>query len=344
MDAASPYADSPPWGGGFLTRVILAADIGGTKVHLALFERRGDRFEKAREAVLATASIASPAEAIAAFARAGPGRVAAVGLGVAGPVVDGRVQGTNLPWVVSGEEVARAVGAKVRLLNDLEASAHGIAALVPDEVATIQAGRPARANRALVSPGTGLGESILRLDGERWLPVGSEGGHADFAARTDEEIELMRHLRSHWGRVSVERVVSGPGLVAVFSWLRGTGRAPDDSGLPAGDPDAASVTQGALEGRSRLCADALRIWTAAFGAEAGNVALRGFALGGVYLGGGIAPRILAALRAGPFLEALRSKTPFEERLREIPVHVILTPETVLRGALAAAAETVQAGT
>lgn len=317
--------------------MILAADIGGTKVHLALFERESGGFRKAREAVLATASIGSPAEAIASFAREAAERVEAVGLGVAGPVLDGRVEGANLPWAVVEKEIARVVGAPAILLNDLEASAHGIAGLAAGEVATIQVGRTARGNRALVSPGTGLGESILRLDGERWLPVGSEGGHADFAARNDEEIELLRHLRSLWGRVSAERVVSGPGLVAVFSWLRGTGRVPDDSGFPPGDPEAAAITRGALEVGSRLCVDALRIWTAAFGAEAGNVALRGFALGGVYLGGGIAPRVLPALREGPFLDAFRSKAPFEERLGEIPVHVILTTETVLRGALAAAA-------
>jgi glucokinase len=318
--------------------VILAADIGGTKMHLALFERRGGRLEKLRETVLATGSVSNPAAALAAFAREAPARVRAVGLGVAGPVLDGLVQGTNLPWPVAAGDVERSVGAPVRLLNDLEASAHGIAGVSPDELATLQPGRPARANRALVSPGTGLGESILRLDGERWLPVGSEGGHADFAARTDDEIELLRHLRSRWGRVSVERVVSGPGLVAVFTWMRSRGSIADDSGLPAGDADAASITRGALGGRSRLCSEALRMWTAAFGAEAGNVALRGFALGGVYLGGGIAPRVLSALRDGPFLDAFRAKAPFEERLREVPVHVVMTPDTVLRGAVAAAEE------
>jgi glucokinase len=322
--------------------MILAADVGGTKLHAALFERTGAGLAKRSERLLGTAEVAEPAAALAAFVRAQGGQIEACALGVAGPVLGDRVAGANLPWEVRGSEVSEALGGvPVRLLNDLEASGHGLAALGPGDFVTLQEGRPdPRGARALVSPGTGLGETILVPEGRGFRPIPGEGGHADFAARTDEELRLLVWLRGVFGRVSAERVVSGPGLVNVFVWLREAGGAADDSGIDARAGDsapAARIAQAALEERSSICREALRIWSGAFGAEAGNVALRALATGGVFLGGGIPARILPALRDGPFLPAFRAKEPQERIVAEIPVRVVRNPETTLLGAAIVAA-------
>jgi glucokinase len=322
--------------------MILAADVGGTKIHAALFERTASGLAKRSERLLGTADVGSPAAALAAFVRDEGRPIEACAIGVAGPVLGDRVVGANLPWELGCSEVSEALGGvPVRLLNDLEASGHGLDALAPDELETLQAGRPdARGPRALVSPGTGLGETILVPDGRGFRPIPGEGGHADFAPRTDEEVDLLRWLRGVWGRVSAERVVSGPGLVNVFLWLRDSGRIADDSGIEARAGDsapAARIARAALERSSSICGEALRIWVGAFGAEAGNVALRGLATGGVFLGGGIPARILPALRDGPFLPAFRAKEPQERILVAIPVRVVVNPETTLLGAAIVAA-------
>jgi glucokinase len=322
--------------------MILAVDIGGTKIHAALYEREGPAVEKRTETVLGTADVVSPNEALVRFVRDAGVEIEACGLGVAGPVLEGRVDGANLPWELSAAGVSDALGGvPVALLNDLEASAFGLSQVAPDEFVTLQEGRtdPAGA-RALVSPGTGLGAAIIIPAGDGWRPVPGEGGHADFAARTDEEVDLLRWLRDIFGRVSTERVVSGPGLVNVFVWLRDSGRVADDSDIEAQAGDsapAALVTLGALEGGSEICREALRIWTGAFGAEAGNVALRGLATGGVFLGGGIPGRVLPALREEGFLRAFRDKAPQEKLAASLPVRVVLSAETTLLGAASVAA-------
>lgn len=323
--------------------MILAGDVGGTKIHLALHDGSAPPGEKAGEAMLVTGAVASLPEAVAALAARAPRPVRACALGVAGPLLDGDVVGTNLPWPVRRAEISRALGgAPVTLLNDLEAAGHGLDALRDDELALVHEGDPAPgANRGLVSPGTGLGESILLRRGEETLPVGSEGGHADFAPRTDEEIDLLRHLRARWGRVSVERVVSGPGLVNVFCWLRDSGRVPDDSGIDARPGDsapAARISTAALaDGGARICREALRVWVAALASEAGNLALRGTTVGGVFLGGGIPPRILPALRGDNFASAFRTKEPHAAMLERVPVRVVMATDTALRGAARVAA-------
>jgi glucokinase len=258
------------------------------------------------------------------------------------------VDGTNLPWKVRAAEISSALGgAPVKLLNDLEAAAYSLEDLAPEELAGVQAGEAVPdASLALLSPGTGLGESIVLRRGGRTYPVGSEGGHADFAPRTDEEIDLLRHLRDRWGRVSVERVVSGPGLVNVFCWLRDTGRVRDDSGLEAAPGDsapAARISAAALAGSAEICREALRVWVGAMASEAGNLVLRGFALGGLFLGGGIPPQILPALRGETFRAAFRNKEPHAAALARVPVHVVLATELTLRGALRAAAEAAREG-
>jgi glucokinase len=319
--------------------VILAGDVGGTKIHLGLFSGGDGAPVKVSEVLLETRSVKSLAEELAAFAGGRSSRIRSCAIGVAGPVLAGRVRGANLPWELDEGSLSGALGVRVRLLNDLEASGIGLAALGPADVVTLQEGAPpAGGNRALLSPGTGLGEAILHFDGRVHRPVPSEGGHADFSARTDEEIALLVHLRRLYGRVSCERVLSGPGIANVLRWLQESGTVPDDSGIelaPPGAPDAESparISRAALDGSSAICREALRVWISAFGAEAGNTALRGLAVAGVFLAGGIPARLVPLLQEGGFLAAFRAKEPHRDILSRIPVHVVTNPETTLFGA------------
>jgi glucokinase len=321
--------------------LLLAVDVGGTKIHLALGHFGGGDFLKIREEIAPTAETSDLPRLLAEFAGGERRRIAAAAVGIAGPVVDATVRGANLPWLVEEALLSKALGGvPVRLLNDLVASGYGISALHEDELVVLRRGRShPGGNRALVSPGTGLGECILVWDGETHHPVASEAGHADFAARTEEEIELLRFLRGRYGRASAERVISGPGLVNVFVWLRESGREADDSEIDASEDDPEfpqEISTRALAGTSRICATALATWSAALGAEAGNIALRGVAVDGVYLGGGIPSKVLPFLQKPEFLEAFNAKFPQEELLQTIPVRVVLSSETTLLGSALAA--------
>jgi glucokinase len=324
--------------------MFLAGDVGGTKTLLALFERAGpggagggDALVAVREAALPSREFASLEAAVAAFLAAGPpGPLEAACFGVAGPVVDGRSATTNLPWELEEPALARTLGvARVVLLNDLEATAHGVLALGPEARLTLQPGRARRGNLAVIAAGTGLGEALVVVHGDRLAVVASEGGHADFAPRTDLEIDLLRRLCEEFGHVSWERVVSGPGLVAIHRFLRDVQAAPEPRWLAERlrqeDP-AAVIADTALAGGDPVCGQALALFVSAYGAEAGNLALKAMAVGGVYVGGGIAPRILPRLTDGTFLAAFRDKGRFAGLMETIPVHVVLEPRAALLGA------------
>lgn len=257
-------------------------------------------------------------------------------MGIAGPVVDGRVVATNLPWEIDERQLAEAIpAARVRLINDLEATAHGVVALRGEELAVLQAGPPGAGNLAVIAAGTGLGEAIVVGEGEARSVVATEGGHADFAPRTDLEDDLLRHLRKDFGRVSYERVLSGPGLVNVYRFLRDTGVAkesPRAAALMRERDPAAVVTELGAQGTDRLCEMTLAIFVSVYGAEAGNLALKALALGGVVVAGGIAPRIVPALSAGGFIAAFRDKGRLSSLMETIPVGVVLNPKLPLRGA------------
>lgn len=306
--------------------MILAGDIGGTSTRLALFD--GDPTPEALE-VYRSREHDGLEEMVGAFLRAHPAPVERAAFGVAGPVRGGRcVDTTNLAWPVEGASVAQAAGvAHVRLLNDLEANAYGLAALGPDDLHTLNAGAPdADGNIAVVSAGTGLGQAGLYWDGERHHVFATEGGHVDFAPRNDEEDGLRRFLASELDHVSYERVCSGLGLVNVHRYLAG-GR----------ELDAPAITRAALEGDD-TASRALDLMISIYGAQAGNAALTLMATGGVYLGGGFPPRILPRLREGGFMRAFVDKGRFRGLLERIPVHVILNDKTALLGAARAAAE------
>lgn len=323
--------------------MILAGDVGGTKTALALFERGLGGLRLVRETVLASRSFDALETAIARFLADGPAVVVeAACFGVAGPVVEGRTTATNLAWEIGEAPLAAAIPAKrVHLLNDLEAAGHGVLVLPDAAFAVLQPGLRRGDNLALIAAGTGLGQALIVRDGDHRQVIASEGGHADFAPRTELEDGLLVFLRREFGRVSYERVLSGPGLVNIYRFLRDRGTAPEATAVAAAmrvDDPAAVITSHGLEGTDALCAQALDVFVGVYGAEAGNLALKALALGGVLVGGGIAPRILPRLAAGGFLAAFRDKGRLEPLMIDIPVRVVLDPRAPLVGAAVVAAE------
>lgn len=322
--------------------MILAGDVGGTKTALALVEAGPARFGVVREQELPSREFRTFEDAVAAFLEGGPRvKVDAACFGVAGPVVDGRCVTTNLPWELDEAILGAMLRARrVKLLNDLEATAHGVLTLGPDALATLQVGHPRRGNLAVIAAGTGLGEALIVREGEHLVVVASEGGHGDFAPRTEIEIELLRHLGKVFGHVSWERVLSGPGLLTIYQFLREGSGEPEPSWLRARfdheDPSAV-VSEVALAGTDAVCAAALDVFVSVYGAEAGNLALKGLAVGGVFLAGGIAPKILPKLADGAFGAAFRDKGRFADMMASIPVHVVLEPRAALLGAARVAA-------
>lgn len=321
---------------------VLAGDVGGTKTALGLFDRTERGPVLLRGDTLPSREFATLEAAIERFLSAAPRPVLeAVCLGVAGPVVDGRSVATNLPWVIDERALAAAIPAtRVKLLNDLEVAAHGVLGLPQSELHLLQPGIPRRGHMVLIAAGTGLGEALVVHDGDRRIVIASEGGHADFAPRDDLEEGLLRFLRKEFGRVSLERVVSGPGLFNVYRFLRDTGWARESADVAermrVGDPSAV-VTEMALAGRDPMSAKALDIFVSAYGAEAGNLALKAMAVGGVFVGGGIAPRILPRLTTGLFVSAFRDKGRLATLMEAIPIRVAMNPRAPLLGAARVAA-------
>jgi len=317
--------------------MILAGDIGGTNTRLAFVEERDGRLVPAIEARFPSREHASLETVLHKFLAANPHPISCAAFGIAGPVRRGRCDATNLPWVVDAALVARDLDLKrVGLINDLEANAWGIALLEAKDFAVLNEGTPdPEGNAAIISAGTGLGQAGLYWDGTLHRPFASEGGHGDFAPRNDLEIELLRYLLTQHQRVSSERAVSGPGLRNIYRFLRDTGRGEEPAWLAERmrqqDPSAV-ISQAALRGESDLCVQALDLFVTLYGAEAGNVALKMMATGGVYLGGGIAPKILPRLQDPIFLNAFVAKGRLKPLMQVMPVRVILNDKTALLGA------------
>src|SRR5581483_3334940 len=352
--------------------MILAGDIGGTKTHLALFDWTSGRVEAARQGTYRSGDFASFEDVLADFLKPADAPVVdpeadqplaesvavvepadapvidAACIGVAGPVIENRCKTTNLPWVVDGAIIADTFQiARVRLLNDLEATAYGLLVLTPDETVTLNKGAAPAAKQAiaLIAAGTGLGESILFWDGRRYRPMPSEGGHADFAPNSDLEIELLRHLRITHLHVSYERVLSGSGLHAIYEFLRDTKKNEPTwlaERLKVGDP-APIISEVGLSKEAEIAAQALDLFASIYGAEAGNLALKALALDGVYVGGGIAPKLLPKLQDGAFMRAFTAKGRYKRLMSGIPVKVITNDRCALLGAASVAAEMVSGG-
>jgi glucokinase len=317
--------------------MILAGDVGGTKTLLGLFERAYPRPIPRTQRTYTTKSFANFLDLLHTFTRdvAHGDSLEAAALGVAGPVASNRASLTNVGIDIDGDEIASRLGtAHVRILNDLEALGVSIPILTADELMTLQPGRPrSDGNAAVIAAGTGLGEAYLHQVDGRWIPLPSEAGHADFAARTDRELELVRMLKDRYGRVEVEHVLSGPGILNLHRFTHRGGQCAvvEDLDTPQA---AAQVSQGALSGRCQGCVDALRMFVSAYGAEAGNLALRGVTTAGLYVGGGIVRKILPFVQQGTFMDAFLAKAPLTGLLDTIPVHVILNDEAGLVGAAA----------
>lgn len=351
--------------------MILAGDIGGTKTYLGLFEPSTNGVESVREEKFWNSDFESLEEILTEFLNAPPKdpdetedpeelldddetsttatesstqiSIDAACFGIAGPIQNNRCRATNLPWVIDGHTLTKHLDTStVRLLNDVEAMAYGVLVLGEDETELVHgpATTKSDATKGLVAPGTGLGEAILFWDGHRYHPISSEGGHASFAPNTDAEIDLLRYLRTSYLHVSFERVLSGDGLHTIYQFLRDTKQNEPTwlaEKLLTGDP-AALIAEAGLTGKPDICVQALELFVSILGGEAGNMALKGLATGGVYIGGGIAPKILPKLREERFSQAFVSKGRYKRFLSAIPVYVILNDKAALLGSASFAAQ------
>ena len=326
--------------------MILAGDVGGTKVHLALYKFERGQLLSAHDHKFSAKDFPGLVEIVDAFLEQSKQtlgqsiEVLAACFGVPGPVRHGRLKLTNLPWVLDSSQLA--VDLKIEhvfLINDLEANGYGIPELTADQILEISKGDPnAEGNRGLIAAGTGLGEAILVWNSHTYMPMASEGGHTDFAPRNEEEIELLRYLqKTLGGRVSAERVVSGIGLANVYAFCRDVKRMEEPAWLQErmhGEDPNAVIGELGESGESPLCVEALNIFVSAYGAEAGNLALKILSVGGMYVGGGIAPKILKKMQDGTFMKAFTDKGRLSDLLVQTPVRLILESRAALMGAAA----------
>jgi glucokinase len=319
--------------------MILAGDIGGTKTVIGHYEESGAGLCQLRAVTFKSKEHPSLEDILAVYLKDTPElRLRAACFGVAGTVIDGTCHTTNLPWTLDEQVLARAIGApRVKLLNDLEAAGYGMLHLCAADLCVLNpTSRPGRkGHAAVIAAGTGLGEAILCWQGQRYVPMASEGGHVDFAPRTDQEIELLRYLRARvGGRVSIERVLSGPGFYDLYCFLRDSGHAREPQTLAERlhgvDPDPI-ITRLGLTGEDPLCVATLELFSTLYGVEAGNLALKCLPTR-VFVGGGIAPKILPVLQNGSFLRGFTDKGRFSELMKTMEVSVALNPAAPLIGA------------
>ena len=323
--------------------LVLAGDIGGTKTNLALFQMGKTR--PIPKVIKTYSSREAPhlERIIGRFLDEHKVQISSACFGVAGPVQGGRSKTTNLPWTISENSIKKRFNWNhVILINDLSATAYAIPLLSNKELHTLNKGRVRKGqNLGLVAPGTGLGMALLIWSEDKYVPVASEGGHADFGPNDPMEAELWAYLHERWEHVSVERVLSGSGLFNIYSWLRDSGRHHEPEWLAKNvkemDP-ARAISEAAMGRKNALCEEALDIFVSIFGSVAGNLALTGMTAGGVYLGGGIPPRILPKLDEGTFMQAFTNKGRFQDLLEKIPVRVILNDSAALLGAAQCAFE------
>jgi glucokinase len=316
--------------------MYLAGDVGGTKTNLAVFSPETDLTPQT-EGTFRSAEYPSLEAIVAEFISNGHLSVDGAVFGVPGPVVDGRSSATNLPWVLKESTLQEELGLRrVKLLNDLEATAYGVLTLAPGDLVTLNDASPADATMAVIAAGTVLGEAILFYHNGRYEVIPSEGGHADFGPRNLFEIRLLRYMLGKFRHVSYERICSGKGIPYIYAYLKKQGLAEEVPGMAkalrqAEDPTPLIVEK-AMSGESELCIAALNAFVSILGAEAGNLALKVMAIGGIYLAGGIPPKILSKLKDGTFMASFVDKGRFADMLARIPVCVVLNDRTALLGA------------
>jgi glucokinase len=318
--------------------MLLAGDIGGTKSRLAVFADGADPRRPVAEEVFPSGRFSGIGVLIREFLKRTDLMADRACFAIAGPVAAGRATATNLPWIVEADTIRQEFGFRsVRLLNDLAATVRAVPLLESGELYTLCPGEPADDGViAVIAPGTGLGEAFLTREGARLLEHASEGGHVDFAAGNALEEDLLRDLRKEFDHVSYERVCSGPGILRLYRFLRGRSRAKESAGFAAKMAAAADpvqvIVEEALAKKRGICVRAIRLFCSILGAEAGNLALKTLSTGGIYIGGGIAPRLLPFLEEEAFLAAFRRKGRMAGLLSRMPVHVILEPRAALIGA------------
>lgn len=316
--------------------MILAGDVGGTKVNLAYFESEEEGLKVLFEKKYKSADYPGLAPIVKDFLTHCPGPVEIATFGIAGPVYEGVCKTPNLPWLIRQDYLEKECGIhEVHMINDLEATAYGIRTLTSEDVVFISKTKEMRpGNAAVIAAGTGLGEAGMFWNGREHIPFATESGHVEFAPRNTEEIELLEFMQTKYERVSYERLVSGNGLVAIYEFLLSKGANASDhisEEMKKEDP-AAVITEHALDGSDSLCGEALRLFAKLYGAEAGNLALHHLARGGIYICGGIAPKMLEELKKPGFMEAFVDKGRMKELLESISVAVVLNEKTALQGA------------
>ena len=317
--------------------IVLAGDIGGTSARMAYFNIQDDRIVSVSPRVFPSAQFSGLVDLVEEFVSSRDEKADAACFSIAGAVRREHVFTPNLGWAVDAGEISRRFSIRdVHVINDLEANAYGIATLEQSDFAVLNRGlEDAAGNQAVVSAGTGLGEAGLYWDGSRYHPFATEGGHSDFAPRNRLEVDLFLYLLERFGRVSCERIVSGPGIYNIYQFLRDTGRGTESKEvaeeMKLGNRPAV-ISRFALAGACALCAQTLEIFISLYGAEAGNCALKVMATGGVFIGGGIAPKIIEKLKGPLFMETFAAKGRLRSLMESMPVRVILNDMTALRGA------------
>ncbi len=320
-----------------MIEMILAGDIGATKTNLAYFRLTDGKIRPDGIASYPSNDFGSLEEVVEKFRSSHSAEIKAAAFGVAGPVVDGRTEATNLSWIVDSRSVARQLGLQqVGLINDLQATAYGILQLNDEDTLVLNKGIPDKGGTiGIIAVGTGLGEGALLWDGRQYRAMASEGGHSDFAPRNELEIEILRFMKRDLARVSYERILSGPGLRNLYRFFRSTAGYPEPEWLTKAmaqsDPSAA-ISDAALQGKDNVCVQAMDTFVSLYGAEMGNIALKFLATGGVFVGGGIAPKIITKLTDGPFMQAFLDKGRYSPLLSRMPVSVVLNDKTALFGA------------
>lgn len=321
--------------------MILAGDIGGTKTVLALLDRQADgTLSCLQEQTFASGEFQTFEEILDLFLSDSP-TVASACFGIAGPVVNQRCQTTNLPWLLDGEQLKVRLGTeRVKLLNDLEAMAIGMLHLQEQDFIELNPNaEPQTGNIAVIAAGTGLGEAMLHWDGEKYHPIATEGGHCDFAPQNPQQDQLLTYLRGRYpDHVSCERVLSGIGFSNIYDFLADMRFAPPCPAVPAaiearGVDRNALISRLGVDGEDPLCRETVRLFAELYGAEAGNLALKAFATGGVFIGGGIGPKIRSVLESGEFMQAFVTKGRFQPMLAKLSVKLALNPRTPLLGAM-----------
>lgn len=316
--------------------MILAGDIGGTNARLAFFQPQNGYLQIVSEHTFPSREYGEFGDIVSQFLNGASVRPEVACFGIAGPVRDGRVETSNLPWVIEQSRLAKQIALPCTwLINDLEANAWGIGGLDAHDLVPLNQVATAEGNQAVIAPGTGLGEAGLFWNGSRHEVFACEGGHTDFAPQGELQIELLRFLTARFGHVSYERILSGPGLANVYEFLREKHGKDEPEGfaerIARGDA-AAEISHAAIEGTNALAVQALELWISVYGAEAGNLALKTMATGGIFLGGGISPKILSKLKSGCFMQAFPAKGRLRPLLESIPVQVITNDKAGLLGA------------